>query len=158
MAEPQAQSALPWEPWVSTVWVCSAGVLGVWNAEHTGPGTQKGGSESWNCLGQLGEEGVQDKLPQHMAPWLTDYFKLKESEKTAEMGGSPLPPSLSSRQAVKPPGESPPPATELPQPPLVATIYNLLQFRCELLDLASVCLYLQERSVLLSEEQATKRM
>ena len=34
-------------------------------------------------------DGVQDMVPQNIAPWHTEYFKLKESEHTAWAGSSP---------------------------------------------------------------------
>lgn len=33
-------------------------------------------------------DGVQDTLPQNMAPWPSEYLKLKEFEKPAEAGRS----------------------------------------------------------------------
>lgn len=89
------------------------------NTERIEPGAEEGSGDSRSCLGQLGDDGVQDTLPRSMAPWRIQYLKSKACEKTAGVGRSLSLPPLTLRQVLNPSCEGPLRGTEL-WPPAAA--------------------------------------
>ena len=61
-------------------------------------------SWSFTCFG-FAVDGIQEMIPQNMAIWHTEYFKLKESEETGRSGSSLCPPVLHPRSHLWPSGE-----------------------------------------------------
>ena len=61
-------------------------------------------SWSFTCFG-FAVDGIQEMIPQNMAIWHTEYFKLKESEETGRSGSSLCPPVLHPRSHSWPSGE-----------------------------------------------------
>lgn len=56
---------------------------------------------SFEIMGVTSDE-VQDMLPQNMAPWHTEYFKLKESEQMVEVSLWPSPNASHLKWVIKP--------------------------------------------------------
>lgn len=99
------------------------------NTERIEPGAEEGSGDSRSCLGQLGDDGVQDTLPLSMAPWHIQYLKSKACEKTAGGGRSLSLPPLTLRQVLNPSCEGPLRGTSSgcqlqPHLEVLATIYN----------------------------------
>ena len=61
-------------------------------------------SWSFTCFG-FAVDGIQEMIPQNMAIWHTEYFKLKESEETGRSRSSLCPPVLHPQSCSRPSGE-----------------------------------------------------